>query len=64
MKVYKKGLTVLLWCATHDPQSKETEEYVLNQDHTEEELNKIAEDFFYSCKEPEWGFVESKEELK
>lgn len=56
MKVYKKGTTVWLWCCTHDTQSYEKEEYKLTEDHTEEELNKIAEEFFYSNKEPEWGF--------
>lgn len=62
MKKFKKGSSVWLWCCTHDPQSKEVEEYILTEDHTEDELTKIAEDFFWSQKEPEWGFIEEEPE--
>lgn len=60
MKIYKKGTIVWLWCCTHDFQSKEIEEFVLDNDYTEEELEDLAKDFFYNVKEPEWGFSETK----
>jgi hypothetical protein len=53
---FKKGTTVELFCCTHDMQSEEYEDYTLEVDMTEDELNKIAEDFFWNTKEPEWGF--------
>lgn len=61
-KIYKAGTTVWLWWCTHDPQSKEVEEYTLTEDMTEEELEKLAEDYMWNDKEPEWGFSETKPE--
>jgi hypothetical protein len=61
-KTYKKGTMVWLWCSTHDIQSMEKEEYTLEVDCTHSELEKVAEDFFWNNKEPEWGFSEEDPE--
>ena len=61
-KIYKAGTTVWLWCRTHDGQSQDKQEYTLETDHTEAELNECAEEFFWSCKEPEWGFSDEEPE--
>jgi hypothetical protein len=60
MKTYKKGETVWLWCCTHDSRSSEKEKLVLTTDMTTKELEKIAEEFFWDRKEPEWGFFEEE----
>lgn len=62
MKIYKSGTTVWLWWCTHDTQSMEQYEYFLEEDMTEEELEKLAENYFWDDKEPEWGFSEEKKE--
>jgi hypothetical protein len=59
-KVYKKGTTVWLCCATHDPQSREHEEYVLEEDMTESEIQEMAKDFMWNTKEPNWWFEEEE----
>lgn len=60
MEIYKKGTKVWIWCCTHDFQSEQQYEYVLEENMSEEELNAIAEEFFWNTKEPEWGFSEEK----
>lgn len=59
-KKFKKGAKVWLVCATHDPQSKEWEEYELEEDMTEEEVEALAEQFFWDRKEPQWWVSEEK----
>ena len=53
-KTYKKGLRIVLNCSTHDPQSKVSKKYTLESDYTEEQLDKLAEEFFWNQKEPSW----------
>ncbi len=60
MKKYKAGQVVFLNCRTHDSFSKESEEYTLTEDMTEEELEKVAEEFFWNTKEPEWWITEEE----
>lgn len=61
-KIYKKGSKVFLCCSTHDAQSLQYEEYELEADYTEEELEKLAEEYFWNTKEPSWWFQEDEPE--
>lgn len=56
----KAGTTVWLWCCTHDTQSMVQEQYVLEVDMTEQQLEELAEEYFWNEKEPEWGFSKRK----
>jgi hypothetical protein len=62
MKKYKKGTTVYLNCCTHDIQSRATEPYTLEVDMTSDELEELAEQFFWDTKEPEWWVSEQEED--
>jgi hypothetical protein len=54
--MYKKGTKVRLYCCTHDAQSKEYEDIILDEDTSETMLNEMAKDFMYNTKEPEYWF--------
>lgn len=56
----KKGTTVWLVCRTHDAQSKEWDEYTLEEDMTEDELMEIAREYAESTKELEWWIEDKK----
>lgn len=63
-KIYKKGSTVWLCCATHDSQSMESEKYILEDDMLESELEDMAKDFYHSSKEPSWWISDSEPDLE
>jgi hypothetical protein len=52
--VVKKGEKYILACATHDPRSRVEEEFIAEDDMSEEELENEAEEFFWNNKEPCW----------
>ena len=64
MKTYKKGETVFLCCTTRDFQSTEFEKYTLEEDMTQVELEKLAEEFFWASKEPEWWVSDEEPESR
>jgi hypothetical protein len=49
-------MKVKLWCCTHDLQSEAEETIEVDDDTTDDELVKMAEEFFWSAKEPEWWY--------
>jgi hypothetical protein len=62
--IIKKGTKYTLHCCTHDVQSQRTSDiYELEEDITEEQLDKEAEDFMWNAKEPEWWYEIIEEEV-
>ena len=53
-------MKVKLWCTTHDCQSLEEDIIEVEDNCTDEDLEEYAKDFFYSMKEPSWGFERIK----
>jgi hypothetical protein len=55
-KIYKAGTKIKLSCCTHDFQSTESDIITLESDLQESDLEKLAEEYFYQQKQPEWWF--------
>lgn len=49
-------MKVRLYCCTHDAGSTEYEDIEVDDTLTDEQLEEMARDFFYSTKEPEFWF--------
>lgn len=49
-------MKIRIWCNTHDLQSEEDDIIEVDDDITDDELDEMAEEFFWNNKEPEWGW--------
>jgi hypothetical protein len=54
-------IKVRLFCSTHDLQSKVSDIIKVDADTTDEDLEGMAEDFFWNSKEPCWWFEKIEE---
>ena len=56
-------MKVRLYCCTHDSGSKEFEDVEVDDETTDDQLEEMAKEFFFSVKEPEYWFIK-KEDLE
>jgi hypothetical protein len=53
-------MKVTFHCSTHDLQSEEEGTWDVPDDTTDEELEEMAKDYFWECKQPEWWYEVNK----